>query len=135
MLDAGSERIVVVVDADHSHILNAGEDISRARHKIVLHPDLERIAPSALEHALVESIGRPLTYQEKQKLESWIKLGAKEFEGRIADEWNVYLKRQSVPKNAIAFSTYLAKYFPERQPNTPWERVWEACYRLLLLGT
>jgi hypothetical protein len=83
-------------------------------------------------------MGRQLSYEEKQNLEAFVKLSAKDFEEQIAAHFNTYLKRQSDPKHAISIATYLAHFFPEYQPNaprTPSNRVWEACERVLLLAS
>ncbi len=134
-LDAGSERIVLLLDEDHAPLLSdVRSDISRARHKVVLHPDLERIAPQALEASMGSFLGRPLSREERTLLKEWIPLSGHEFESRVLGQWGVYLKRQKDPLNAVPFATHLAKNFPKPAEGRPWNRVWDACNRLLLLA-
>jgi hypothetical protein len=138
LLDAGSERIVVIVDAEKALILkDKRSGLDRCNHTIVLDPDLERIAPSAFHNALARSLGRALTFEEKQDIKRWFALSAREFEEAIATRFDVHLKRQPNPKQAITFARYLGETFPPHRTggNAPWNRVWEACNRLLLLAS
>jgi hypothetical protein len=134
LLDAGAERIVVIVDADRADIFSSKADISRARHRVVLRPDLERVALSAFLEALSVVITRSLTADEERDLVAWSLLEAKVFQTKVEDRWGVQLKRQANGKDAESFARVLARVFPLSHPGSTWERVWMACDRLLRLA-
>jgi hypothetical protein len=134
-LEAGAERIVVAVDADRASLFEGREDVSRARHKLVLNPDLERVAPVALYKALELSLSRILTEPEKDILASWTDLSSREFELQIAQTFGIYLKRQPNPRDQFSFANRLAFAFPGYEPGAPWAPVWDACHRLLQLAS
>jgi hypothetical protein len=134
-LDAGGERIIVVVDEDHAEVFRkTHEDVSRARHRVVLRPDVERIAPEALLAALGLVRGRPLDLADRRAVKELLSLSGHDFESAVFRRWGIYLKR-SDPRHASAFANHLATTFPMAGQGQASDRVWQACERLFRLAT
>jgi hypothetical protein len=139
-MGASAERIVIVVDQDHLYLLQNGyrdrsgkiRDITRARHRVILTPDLERTSVSALVEAIGATTGRPLEAAEISKLEeSAQQLKGDSFKVAIEKDWSVNLKSP-----AGGFPRQLAHAFPNRAfSDARSQRVWEACEQVLVLAS
>lgn len=134
LLDAGAERIAVVVDGDHRDVLvDTHEDVSRCRHRCVLHPDLERIALPGFRAAAEIVLGRALNSNELRELHNRLDSPGNEFANWVWDTLGLALKRRSTASTE-SFAVLLARAFPDAEPGAKWNVVWEICNRVLQLA-
>jgi hypothetical protein len=131
-LEANARRIVVVVDGDKSEILRLG-DLPLCKHRFVLNPDLERIAPTAFTTAIEANLKRVLDHEELAELKEHLHLSGKAFAYWIENKWHIRLKSQDSYASE-GFSQLLATYFPLRQHEATWNVVWDVCERVLQLA-
>jgi hypothetical protein len=119
------ERIVVVVDGDHEHLLTSDVWLRRAHHKFVLRPDLERAVPSAFVETLSLTAGVGFDQGDVEEMTSQMGLAPHRFEEEIFVQWGVRIKDPSFARN-------LAKNVPKDGEGG--KQIWNACYRTLSLA-
>jgi hypothetical protein len=131
-LEGSARRIVVVVDGDKSEVLKRG-DLSLCKHRFVLDPDLERVAPTAFKTAMEATLKRSLDSEELAELNEHFDLPGNEFAYWVENKWQIKLKRRD-SYLAESFAELLARDFPLRQDGARWNEAWDVCERVLQLA-
>lgn len=132
LLEAGAQRIVVVVDKDKREVL-LSKSVSLCKHRCSLDPDLERIAPTAFQAALEAALRRSLDLDDLAELNKRFDSQGNDFAKWVQGRWGIQLKRGDSGL-AESFAVLLARVFPERQDGAPWNAIWDICDRVLQLA-